>query len=217
MASPTLLKFLRDFPWIKNVAIASMATGLLGLIAFGLTARKMRTEEERCRRLAQSNWMRLNPTQFEHYVADLMHMQGYKVKVVGRTADGGIDIQFRSPAGEKGIAQVKRYNHENKVGVKHIREFRTVLRDSKADLGYFITSGRFTGPAMQEGRKNRNLELIDYQGLSDWMKAVKAGPYSDPAPRPPLLLTASQWLTLSLLMTAAVGSVTFAVFFFLHR
>ncbi len=205
--SSTLLAWFNQRPWAIPMAIIIVVTIFLGLTAFLITLQRMRQEEQRRRLVAEHNWLSLSHSQFEEYVAELFRVQGWRAKVTGGVADGGVDIRIEKD-GARAIAQCKRYRAGSKVNVKEIREFSSVLSRSGAAEGYFVTTSSFTGPALDWARKEP-ITLASGNDLAQWMKEAKFGPYTEAMPRPPLFFTAGQWLTLTLLGVAVIGVSAF--------
>jgi len=203
LAGPGVFAWFNQRPWAIVLAVAILVSGALGLIAFFLTWRQMKREEQRRRLVTSQNWLNLTPAQFEEYVAELFGAGGYRVQITGGIADGGIDIEVEKD-GKRAIVQCKRYHPRNKVGVEEVRAFCSVVHHSKAERGYFVTSSSFTNEAAAWAKKDR-VTTIDGKRLIDLMKKVNFGPYAKPMPRPPLFFTAAQWLTLTLLVTSVIG------------
>ncbi len=93
---------------------------------------------------------------FQHLAAILLQAMGYYINwEAPEGKDGGIDIiAFKDALGfEKPRikVQVKRFNEHNKVDVKMIREFKSLLHKGE-DIGIFITSGYFTKDAEDAAR-----------------------------------------------------------------
>ncbi len=98
---------------------------------------------------------------FEELCAAFLKEKGYKSKLTGAGADGGIDIQLfkesHSSTKSLGIVQCKAWN--SKVGVKHVRELFGVMAAEKSPIGFFITTSTFTKEA-EEFAEGKKLKLI---------------------------------------------------------
>ncbi|MBN1261111.1 MAG: restriction endonuclease [Anaerolineae bacterium] len=92
-------------------------------------------------------WMRLSPTEFELYIGALFQKFGCDVLHTGKTADGGVDLIVEKN-GRRGLVQCKRYT--NPVGASAIRDFRGAMVRERVDLGFFVTTSRFTANARRE-------------------------------------------------------------------
>jgi len=61
-----------------------------------------------------------------------------------KTGDHGVDIKLESPSGSICVVQCKRYNRDQAVSAKELREFLGAMTFAKATLGFFITTSYFT-------------------------------------------------------------------------
>lgn len=207
LTGPAVAAWFNDRPWALPLAAATVIFGLAGLILFALALRQMQRQKAQRRRLLEQDWGRFSPQEFEYYVADLFRAQGWQAKVVGGTADGGVDIILKHEVGHKAIAQVKQYLSSRKVNVKEIREFSAVVARSGADEGYFVTAGLFTKPAM-DWAGNEPMVLVDGDGLAQWAEEVRQKSATQPAKSGFGLV---QWLSLAFLGATAAGIFTFVV------
>lgn len=99
----------------------------------------------------QQRLFSISPSEFEHVVKELFHYIGYpNSRVVGRTADGGIDvISSRNTTGGivRVVAQCKRYKVS--VGVEVARDFMGAIAvNAQIEKGYLVTTGEFTRECM---------------------------------------------------------------------
>ncbi len=119
----------------------------------------------------------LGHRKFEELVAKLFADRGYEVSLTKATRDGGYDIfaKVKDDFSEFIIlAECKKYNPENKVGVEVVRGLYGVTEAYKANQGLIITSSFFSKDAHQEQMRIGNrIGLKDYNNLVDWIK-----PYS---------------------------------------
>lgn len=165
-----------------------------------------------------SDLLKMHPYQFERHIAYIFQKMGYKALAKGGMYDGGIDIEARLN-GEFVVIQCKRYSRHNKVGSPEVRNFIGAMTVSKADKGYFVTTSSFSQPALREARHVETLSLIDGQGIIDWWKKYRIGPYKDttppkrptyppePAPLPPITVfrfNIWQWIALVALGEMAI-------------
>jgi restriction system protein len=111
-----------------------------------------------------------NPYEFQYLCAALLRGMGYYTPFVApKGRDGGIDIiAYRDPLGTVAPrirVQVK--HRENVASAEEIRQLLGVTR-ADSDVGIFISSGGFSGPAQTEARSSRtHIELIDLDRLID--------------------------------------------------
>jgi len=91
--------------------------------------------------------------------------------------DGGIDIiAYSDPLGTKQpriIVQVK-HRPNDSVSSDEIQKLAGTLKRN-TDVGIFVTSGRFSKPAIKEARNSReHIELIDFDRfVSLWVEYYK--------------------------------------------
>lgn len=106
---------------------------------------------------------------FEELIAELLKAMGLEIIQYQQSngADGGIDIVAVHKTDLAAVTyaiQCKRHNE--KIGVKHVRELYGIVTGQHYDKGIFITSSTFTKEA-QEFAKGKQLELIDREKLED--------------------------------------------------
>jgi restriction system protein len=106
---------------------------------------------------------RIDPHDFEHFIADLWDKQGWRTNVTPASNDGGIDV--RATKGyirtEKWAFQVKRYGPNTTVGAPAIQQYASLPHQyAEIDRVAVITSNRFTKPA-EEAATTLNVTLID--------------------------------------------------------
>ncbi|WP_245930498.1 restriction endonuclease [Allonocardiopsis opalescens] len=105
---------------------------------------------------------------FEVYVAELLRRDGYtRVVVHGGANDGGVDITCRSPDGRPVAVQCKRWR--SPVPAHEIRDLLGALASThRGHVGVFVTSSRFTGPAVQAAHGSP-VVLVDRASLARWI------------------------------------------------
>jgi HJR/Mrr/RecB family endonuclease len=138
---------------------------------FNLSLHETSEDEEKDDVYEQSSFTpSWDPEMFEHQVAEIFERYGYEVRITPYVGDGGVDFRvFKN--GEFGIVQVKR--HTNPVGEPAIRDFFGCLKHENADIGYFITTSRFTDNAYKWAKGKRIL-LIDGDGLREMVNETQA-------------------------------------------
>jgi len=110
--------------------------------------------------LSNFGFLHLDPTQFEEFVMRIFEALGLKGNLTPVTGDGGIDIELISPHGKKAIAQCKRYNSEQTIGVRDVRELLGAMVHSNSSYGFFVTTSTYTEQAIDLS-KGKPLVLID--------------------------------------------------------
>lgn len=117
-------------------------------------------------------WLRgMKPSEFEEYIATLFSKLGYKANAVGRSHDGGIDVEA-SKNGITNYIQCKKYI-TSQVPVGAVRDFYGALADRIANgKGYFITTNTFTleSETFAEGKP---IELIDGNRLVEYIRIAE--------------------------------------------
>jgi len=120
----------------------------------------------------------IQPDAFERLAQRILRESGFiRVKVLGKTNDGGIDgvgVLRISLLSFHVYFQCKRY--KGSVGSKEIRDFRGAI-EGRGDQGLFITTGTFTSEAQKEATRDgaRTIELIDGDALCDLLEKLQLG------------------------------------------
>lgn len=115
------------------------------------------------------NLLDMNPFDFEDLITNLFIKMGYNAKTTQKTNDGGIDCEFYSKDPilcGKVIVQVKRY--KNNIDIPKLREFESVLRNSDAMKGIFISTSSFSNQCEKFASEN-NIQLIDGNNLIKYL------------------------------------------------
>jgi hypothetical protein len=112
----------------------------------------------------------LNPTEFEHFIADCWEEQGFTAEVTSQKDDLGIDIiaERQKPWREKHAIQVKRYHPDTTINLDEVRSYGTIDKMGGADKGFIITTSRFTANA-REAAESIDIELIDGTELTEFI------------------------------------------------
>ncbi len=170
--------------------VAAVALGVTAGIAFVRIRLDQRKRADRFdNTLSRDSLRDLNWREFEQLVADLFRRQGYRVREVGGTADGGVDLVLESPGGGvlvEHLVQCKQYRVWD-VGEPKVREFYGAMAAHKTRCeGIVVTCGRFTEPARRFA-EGKPLRLIDGDELirmvcSANIVAPSVTAYTSPAP-----------------------------------
>lgn len=110
--------------------------------------------------LSDFGFQHLDPVKFEEFVMKIFEAFGLAGKLTPVTGDDGIDIELFSTDGKKAIAQCKRYNADQTIGVRDIRELLGAMVHSNSAHGFFVTTSTFTDQA-KDFAKGKNLLLVD--------------------------------------------------------
>jgi restriction system protein len=125
---------------------------------------------------------RLDPYQYERYVAEYYRRVGYSVTQRGGAGpDGGVDLAV-TKGGERLLVQCKHWKAWS-VGPQPLRELWGLVDHEKATGAVFITSKVFTVEARAFATGKR-LELIDGKQLGAMIAAIKSGTSATTADTP---------------------------------
>ena len=135
-------------------------------------------EEDEWKKELSARLKSLSSSGFEKLCSRIFREKGFeKVKVTGRSGDGGIDgigVMKLSLVSFKVLFQCKRY--KDSVSPKEIREFKGAMA-GRAAKGIFLTTGRFTKSAIDEATRDgaEQIELIDGLALCELLKDLRMG------------------------------------------
>ena len=106
----------------------------------------------------------LSPSEFEQAVVVILQAMGYnQVERVGGSGDLSVDVTYYDAAGNKCIAQCKRYAPSNKVGTPDLQQFIGMAYAhhgiNAGYAAYFTTSG-YTAPAIELANMH-GIHLVD--------------------------------------------------------
>lgn len=109
---------------------------------------------------------KLDPYQFEAFVAHLLERMGYHARVTQKSGDGGIDIiAHRDELGfEPPIIKVQCKQTLNTVGQPEVAQLYGHVEASR-EHGLFITLGEYSAQARQFERSKHNLRLLSGEDL----------------------------------------------------
>ncbi|MFE7073789.1 restriction endonuclease [Streptomyces sp. NPDC057620] len=181
VALAALLAFV--YRWItEHPMLALFVFAVLALAAvFAAFARvRVRYTRARWRTVIADDPHRMNPTEFEHWLADLCVRDGCRqVQVVGGANDHGADVLYVDPHGEPGMIQAKRYAPGNSVGNEHVQIVNGTYRDYHgASHAAIVTTSHFTKAATAfAGRVG--IALLDSHRLDAWARGqLSAAPWN---------------------------------------
>ena len=119
--------------------------------------------------------LNLKPDAFERLTQRLLRESGFtQVKVTGKTGDGGIDgmgiVKLNGIISFHMLFQCKRYTGSE------IRDFRGAMQ-GRADKGLFITTGKFSAPAIDEANRPgaAPIDLVDGDELVEKLRELQLG------------------------------------------
>ena len=112
---------------------------------------------------------KLNPYEFEKFVAHLLTCMGYHARVTQQSSDGGIDvIAHKDELGfEPPLIKVQCKQTLEQVGRPKVQELHGAVE--QGEHGLFVTLGAFSHDARIFERSKPNLRLIDGNALIELM------------------------------------------------
>lgn len=126
---------------------------------------------------------KLEPDAFERLTQRILRESGFtQIEVLGKTGDGGIDgigiVKLNGIVSFQMLFQCKRYVKGKKVSNTEIRDFRGAMQ-GRTDKGLFITTGKFSAPAIQEANRpgTPSIDLIDGDDLVEKLRELQLGVY----------------------------------------
>jgi len=121
---------------------------------------------------------KVSPEAFERLCQRILRESGFtKVKVTGKSGDGGIDgigLLRMNLVSFTVLFQCKKY--KDSVGSVAVRNFRGAMQ-GRCDKGLIITTGTFTSEAKKEAVRDGadTIDLIDGDSLCDLLKNLRLG------------------------------------------
>jgi len=121
---------------------------------------------------------RMDPYDFEQFVADVWEHLGWNTRTVGEPGDRGIDViaTGEHPDGriEKQLIQAKRYGPETTVGSPEVQQYASLrLQEDGVDTVTIVTTGSFSQQA-EEMAPDLDVELVDGADLLAILDDVEA-------------------------------------------
>lgn len=154
----------------------------VGATAFGVVRvrRRYAIRRDSLRTLGTANPHRMDPTQFEEFLAGLCRRDGCRnVRVVGGAGDLAADVLYTDPHGRRGLIQAKRYQRGNSVGSEHVQMVNGTYRDAHGCThASIVTTSHFTRSAAEFGNKV-GIRLLDDHRLTAWINGQRnAAPWN---------------------------------------
>jgi len=160
------------------LTLAGLALAVLAVVHFRF--RPLLRARRAAHKAAYVDPHRLNPTQFEEFLAELCLRDGCRnVTVVGGANDHGADVLYVDPHGRRGLIQAKRYAPGNSVGNEHVQIVNGTYRDAHGcQHAAIVTTSRFTQPA-QAFAQRVGIRLLDDDRLDAWIRGhAHAAPWN---------------------------------------
>lgn len=113
--------------------------------------------------------LKMDPIAFERHVMSFFELDGHPTGMTPRSNDFGVDGYVLHPDGVI-VVQCKRYSADNPVGRPAIQQFKGVIEEQRAFKGYFVTTSRFTGEAVESAAQSSRIVLINGEEIVRWHK-----------------------------------------------
>lgn len=157
------VNYLIDHPGVAVTLLAAVTAVVIGWIA--RLHRRILTGRP------VTSPMRMSPAGFEQHVAGLLARSGAShVRVAGGAGDLGADVIALDQYGRTVVVQCKRYNSRHKVGSEDMQRFVGTARPHhRADVALFVTSSRFTRPALAYAAQH-DVVTVDGVALNRWQR-----------------------------------------------
>jgi hypothetical protein len=107
----------------------------------------------------------MGPREFEDAIAKLFRKLGFEVEQTPFVHDGGKDMIARKD-NKKYVIECKRYGNRSMTGRRDLQILLSAQRDVSADAAIFVSTGRFTGPAIAYAAANQ-IECYDEAAFPD--------------------------------------------------
>lgn len=116
----------------------------------------------------------IDPIKFEELILRVFESLGFKGSLTPRSGDDGIDILLTDKREKRVIIQCKRYNDNQTISPKDVREFLGSMSHAKAEYAFFVTTSSFSENA-KEFCKDKSIYLVDGEKLKRlFLLAIRA-------------------------------------------
>jgi len=126
----------------------------------------------------------ISAMEFEQVVAELLAGFGWHVNLTAATRDGGYDVlgvcEDAPNLYSTWIVECKKYSPERPVGINILRSLYGIKHDLKSSNGVIITTSRFTRDARSFAAGNREIQLVDFDGIAAWLIQYRPSPNKTP-------------------------------------
>jgi len=154
---------------VITLTVLALALTVAGLLIGRRIQRRGRVRARDVLRLFSANPHRMNPDQFEEYLAELCRRDGCRqVTVVGGAGDLAADVLYTDPHGRRGLIQAKRYRTGNNVGSEHVQCVNGTYRDAHhCQHAAIVTTSAYTRDAADFAARV-GITLLDAHRLEAW-------------------------------------------------
>jgi restriction system protein len=116
---------------------------------------------------------KMDPYDFEKFVADVWTSLGWNTRVVGEPGDRGIDV-IATDGDAKQLIQAKRYGPNTTVGSPEIQQYASLrLQEDGVDTVTIVTTGSFSRQA-RELAPELDVVLVDGEQLLGMLDELEA-------------------------------------------
>lgn len=154
-----------------TVSVLGLAAVVLALFLSRRVRGRRRLRARAGRQLFAADPMRMDPNQFEEFLAQLCRRDGCRdVRVVGGAGDLAADVLYTDPWGARRLIQAKRYALSNRVGSGDVQKVNGTYRAAHGcDHAALVTTSGYTAGAVEfAGRPNVRIALLDGSRLNSW-------------------------------------------------
>ncbi len=128
---------------------------------------KEEQERQREQLYSISDMLQASSKEFEYMVQRILQRRGYKLVVVGKAGDQGVDLRGTGPNGEAVIVQCKRQVQISRIQPNVVRELIGSVNSEGADVGILATTTFFGEQAQRAAAKARvRIVLLDGSDLT---------------------------------------------------
>lgn len=168
----TAVRWVAAHPVLAALILAALAAA--GIV-LAVARVRVRRPIARWKLAASGDPHRMDPRQFEEFLADLCLRDGCRnVTVVGGANDHGADVLYVDPHGQPGMIQAKRYAPGNTVGNEHVQIVNGTYRDAHGCAhAAIVTTSHFT-KAAQAFAGRVGIALLDGHRLDAWVRGNRA-------------------------------------------
>lgn len=131
----------------------------------------VRCEMPEDEREIRAKLLTMDPYSFERHVMSFFEAAGLQASVTKKSSDMGVD-GFAQHAKGLIVVQCKRNAPENLIGSPTIQQFKGVIEENAAFMGYLVTTAAFTERARTSARQSSKLALVEMKELVAWHQAA---------------------------------------------
>lgn len=137
----------------------------------GAPSKPVPTEMPEDEREIQASLLAMDPYRFENHVMSFFEAAGLQAWVTKKSSDMGVDGFARHPKGLI-VVQCKRNGPDNLVGGPTVQQFKGVIEENEAYIGYLVTTSGFTDRARFSAEHSAKLVLVAMNELVAWHKVA---------------------------------------------